>query len=502
LGRDSGHFPVFSEAGTALNFCFFFFKKKEEVPAQVTMQSYNLQGVLEQVYELNEASINKKTDLAFQTANQVTLFMVILGFCFFVFAVSSMFYFPDYIADPINQLIQSIQEISRKNYSLRLEVNSNDEFGELASAFNEMAERLDEYESLNVSQILTEKSRIETIISQMNDAIIGLDRKNTILFANPKAAQLFGKEETELIGRSASAVARENALVRRVVKEVIVNDVQAYRKYPAVTVRKGGKVHYFEKDILQVLNKKGTQDGFVIILKNITAFKEQDLAKTNFMATLSHELKTPISAIDMSLGLLRDDRIGKLNEEQQDLAKTIEQNSQRLLNMVNEILDISRIETGNIHITRVQASPDNLVERAIDATKTFVVERGVQLQKSIQPELPELLLDVEKTSGVLINFLTNAIRYSKQDDLIRIDVAQKNGVVEFSVTDQGPGISREDQKKIFKKYSRAKNDKTKGTGLGLAISKEFIEKQGGKIWVKSEVGKGSRFTFSLPVGKK
>ncbi|MCB0677467.1 MAG: PAS domain-containing sensor histidine kinase, partial [Saprospiraceae bacterium] len=240
---------------------------------------------------------------------------------------------------------------------------------------------------------------------------------------------------------------------------------------------------------------------YVIILKNVTELKEQDLAKTNFMATLSHELKTPISAIDMSLGLLRDERIGQLNEDQKDLATTIQQNSERLLKMVNEILDISRIETGQLQIQEEPADPAEIVLKAVEGTKTFFAEKGVRIQQHIADDLPSLLVDVPKTTGVLINFLTNAVRYSPENDFVRIAVVRRNGSIEFSVSDNGPGISREEQARIFKRFRRAKDDKTKGTGLGLSISKEFIEQQGGRIWVKSQVGKGSTFGFSLPVKK-
>ncbi|MCB0641747.1 MAG: HAMP domain-containing histidine kinase, partial [Phaeodactylibacter sp.] len=212
--------------------------------------------------------------------------------------------------------------------------------------------------------------------------------------------------------------------------------------------------------------------GYVIMLKNITEFREKDLAKTNFMATLSHELKTPISAIDMSLGLLRDSRIGPLNEEQEDLARTIQHNSARLLNMVNEILDISKIETGNISMNEAEVHPKTIVEKAVAGTKTFLEQKKINLERSIQPKLPNLRIDAEKTMGVLVNFLTNAVRYSENGETIKVVVRKKEQAVEFSVWDNGKGISKEDQEKIFIRYKRAKDDQTKGTGLGLAISKE------------------------------
>lgn len=480
-------------------------RKEGEVPVEVLMRSVDMQNLIRQVYQLNEQAIKRKTDDAFRTGNRVTIVVLVIGFLLFVLAVTSMFYFPDYIADPINRLTLSIQEIARRNYSLRLDVRSDDEFGQLSRAFNEMAEKLEDYENLNISQLLAEKRRIETIISQMREAIIGLDKKNTILFANRTALRLLNLEEDQIVGRSAAAVARENRVMEELVKEVVAGEVGSNRSSSSLALQRRNKTYYFEKDILKVVADRPSSSqqlgGYVIILKNVTELKEQDLAKTNFMATLSHELKTPISAIDMSLGLLRDERIGQLNEDQKDLATTIQQNSERLLKMVNEILDISRIETGQLQIQEEPADPAEIVLKAVEGTKTFFAEKGVRIQQHIADDLPSLLVDVPKTTGVLINFLTNAVRYSPENDFVRIAVVRRNGSIEFSVSDNGPGISREEQARIFKRFRRAKDDKTKGTGLGLSISKEFIEQQGGRIWVKSQVGKGSTFGFSLPVKK-
>lgn len=462
--------------------------------------SQNLRQVLDQLYQFNEARMKKRIDEAYTVSNMITAALVITAFAFFIFAVITMFYFPDYIANPIVRLTQSIKEIANRNYDLRLEVNSTDEFGEMAKAFNEMAEKLAEYEKLNVAKLLVEKSRIETIIRQMNEAIIGLDPRNTVLFANPKALQLLGLREEELVGRSAGAAARGNEALQQVLREILeVSGKGEARTVPAFSMIQNGHTYYFEKDILPIraLGQTGGE-GFVVILKNITEFQERDLAKTHFMATLSHELKTPISAIDMSLGLLSDDRIGPLNEEQQDLAHTIRQNSERLLKMVNEILDMSKIEAGALEVKKEPVAPAEVVEKALESVETFFAEKSLQIEKRLSPLLPVLQADLQKTTAILVNFLTNAIRYSPTGGFIRIEVSREAAGVSFEVSDQGPGIAPEDQEQIFQRYRRLKDDRTKGTGLGLAISKEFVEMQGGRIWVRSQPGQGSTFGFLLP----
>ncbi|MCF8247184.1 MAG: HAMP domain-containing protein [Saprospiraceae bacterium] len=476
----------------------------KEVTINIFMQKTYIDEMLKSVHDLNEKMIQQRTQEANKIANQVTLGMVILGALFFLFAVIAMFYFPSYLADPIQSMTESIRQIARKNYSLRIPIESNDEFGEMAKSFNLMAEKLEEYENINMSQVLSEKKRTETIVSRMNEAIIGLDDRKNILFANPPALGLIGLLSENLIGQNARQLARQHPLLQGLLKEVLNNEVKASRTFPAISVDKNGKRHYYDKDVLRIESHSDDPDtptsvGYVIILKNVTELKEQDLAKTNFMATLSHELKTPIAAIDMSVNLLEDERIGSMNPEQWDLTGTIRLNTSRILKMVNEILDISRIETGQLHLELETVTPDTIVMRSLDNVKTFIAEKNVGVIQQIAPDLPALNVDLHKTTAVLVNLLTNAVRYSPENEAIVIKVERLNDLVQFSIKDKGPGITEEEQRKLFQPYRRAAGDKTKGTGLGLAISKEFVEAQGGHIWVKSKVGKGSTFGFTLPV---
>lgn len=477
---------------------------RSKVTIEIYMQQLNLKGMLQSVHDLNDKMIRQRTHEATNIANRVTMGMVILGALFFLFALFAMFYFPGYVANPIQSMTRSMHQIARKNYLERIEIKSGDEFGEMAKSFNLMAEKLEEYESINMSQILSEKRRTETIVSRMNEAIIGLDDRKKILFANPPALELAGLQEEDLIGQDARQLARQNQLLQNLLKEVLNNEVKENRSYPAVSIDKDGKRYYFNKDVLRVESPSEDPDapmsvGYIIILKNVTELKEQDLAKTNFMATLSHELKTPIAAIDMSVNLLEDERIGQLNGEQWDLTGTIRLNTARILKMVNEILDISRIETGKLQLELETVTPDTIVLRSLDNVKTFIAEKSVGIIQNIESSLPDLNVDLHKTTAVLVNLLTNAVRYSPEQATIEINVQRQNGSIQFLVMDKGPGISEEEQRKLFQPYRRAAGDKTKGTGLGLAISKEFVEAHGGRIWVKSKVGKGSTFGFTLPL---
>ena len=440
------------------------------------------------VQDLNMNAIVRKNDVATKTTKRVFAYITILGTLSFLLSFTFVINFPGLIANPVAELTTGIREIANRNYASRINFKANDEFGQVAEAFNEMARRLDDYEHSNLSKLMFEKKRIEAIINNMRDAIVGLDEKNKVLFTNTVALQLLGLNETDLIGKYAPDVALRNDLLRNLlVKE---------EKDKLLKIYADKKESYFNKDFLEIFN--GDQKiGEVIILRNITRFQELDLAKTNFIATISHELKTPISSINMSLKLLDDQRIGDMNTEQKKLVENIKADSQRLLKITSELLDLTQVESGNINLNTRHVSPLDIISQASNAVQSLAEQKSITIEKHIAANLPLVKADTEKTSWVLLNFLTNAVRYSLPGSKIIIAAHQKEGNVEFSVKDYGRGIEEKYLGKIFDKFFQVPGSASDGTGMGLAISKEIIEKQGGKIGVESKPNEGSTFTFSL-----
>jgi signal transduction histidine kinase len=238
-------------------------------------------------------------------------------------------------------------------------------------------------------------------------------------------------------------------------------------------------------------------------LKNITSFKELDVAKTNFIATVSHELKTPLASSDFSLKLLEDNRIGKLTSEQKELVQQLKNDNQRMLKILSELLNMSQVEAGKIQLNLQDASPDAIIQTSISAVSTAAKEKKITIEQNIENDLPRIKTDQDKISWVLNNFLTNAIKYSPSENSIIVSVQKTGGEVSFSVTDKGPGIDELYLGKIFDRYFQVpgRSDK-KGSGIGLAICKEFIEAMGGRIWVKSKLAEGSTFGFTLAISSQ
>jgi signal transduction histidine kinase len=446
---------------------------------------------LYQITELNLQAISRKNAEAAASADDAVLYMSLIGAITILITFSFIVNFPGYIANPIHELTESIKEISKKNYSQRVHFKSNDEFGELASAFNTMAKKLDDYENSNLAQLIFQKKRIETIINRMHDPIIGLDENKNILFVNEEAFSILGISDREILGKYAPDIALHNDLFR-----VLLQEAETSKP---LKIFAGDKESYFIKEILQIV-AEDKLIGNVIVLKNVTQFKELDTAKTNFIATISHELKTPIASIKMGLKLLEDDRVGILNEEQKKLIENIKEDSQRLLKITGELLDLTQAETGNIQLRYNPTAPKEVVDYAFQAMKFQAEQKGVDLVINIENDLPKLNIDLEKTAWVMVNFISNAIRYSSEKGKINITVKREIDKIVFAVKDFGKGIDIKYKDKIFDKFFKVPNSGSpSGTGLGLAISKDFIESQQGTIWVETEPNHGSEFKFSLPV---
>ena len=223
---------------------------------------------------------------------------------------------------------------------------------------------------------------------------------------------------------------------------------------------------------------------------------KRDRDKTNFIATVSHEIKTPIASIKLSTKLLEDSRIGSLNEEQKQLVQNIKEDTLRVIKITTEVLNMAQMESGKIQLNVHPSEPRQIVDYAIEATHVQAEHKEITLELNCDEQLPLVDADLEKTTWVMVNLLSNAIRYSPEKNKISIGIATQEHTVEFSVQDFGNGIEHQYLNKIFDRYFQVPGSKP-GTGLGLAISKQFIEAQAGKIWAESTVGKGSTFTFTL-----
>ncbi|MCF6141202.1 cell wall metabolism sensor histidine kinase WalK [Flavobacterium sp. K77] len=456
-----------------------------------------------ELMKLNMIAIKQKSDLATQTAETANFWIAITGTLCFLIAFNLLVNLPNNIANPIKELTASIKEIANKNYSQRVHFMNHNEYGDVARSFNTMAQKLEEYSNSDLYKLAFEKKRLETLINKTHDPIIGLDTEGIVLFANDEALKIMGMQSEDVIGQSASTLALSNDLLRNLILSEVQNEIEKpSKKAIPIKIFADGKESYFEKEIVNITIQPTGEEhiiaiGDVIILKNITVFKELDFAKTNFIATVSHELKTPIASIKLSLQLLEQEQTGSINSEQKQLISGIKEDSQRLLKITGELLELSQLETGNIQLRMENGNPYDMIQYAIEAVKVQADKKQIQFNVIAEPNIPAVKVDSEKTAWVLINFLTNAVAYSSENSSVTVNLKKENNKAIFQVIDTGRGIDNRYKTKVFDKYFQVPGSHKSGTGLGLAISKEFIEAQNGTIGVESELGLGSTFYFSV-----
>lgn len=456
---------------------------------------------ISEIMLLNMLAIQRKSNMATATSDHAIFWVTLIGAICFLIALILLFNLPGNVANPIREFTESIREIAAKNYSRRIHFQKKNEFGDLADSFNSMAEKLEEYQASNVQKLLIEKKRIETLINNMHDPVIGLDENKRILFMNDIALKISGMKAENVMGKAVQDIAMHNDLVRSLTRELF-DESQSVQAKATIKIYADNKESYFEKEIIPIKiiptgEKEEKSMGNVIILQNITPYKELDFAKTHFIATVSHELKTPISSIKMSLQLLDNSQIGPLNDEQRNLVDSIREDAARLLKIIGELLNMAQLESGSIQLSAMSVSPREMIDLAIQNNKAEADNKQISLEYFIAEGTPSVLADKDKTVWVLNNLLSNAIRYSYEHSSIVISAVPFNNQVQFSVTDTGQGILPQYIDKIFDRYFRIPGTQKDGTGLGLSISKEFIEAQGGSISVKSDFGSGSTFSFFL-----
>jgi PAS domain S-box-containing protein len=452
----------------------------------------------------NLRAINQKTmvnaqERADTRANGAIISTGVISAVAIIVALLSGLYLSNQIIMPVKELKSAIIKVASRNFSQKIDVSSHDEIGELASEFNKMITKLQEYEKVNINKLVTEKEKSEAIVNNITSPIIVTDEENRIILLNQEAKKLFDINN-EVENEHFLEVIRNEDLFNQIKdnSQSPRNSKEAADKNIIVT--SGDKELHYKVSSKLISNQEGKIQYRVTLLENITKLKEIDQMKSDFVSTVSHEFRTPLTSMNMGLSLLLEENLGKINEEQKELLEAVYEDCERLNELVNDLLDLSRIESGKIKMEFEKTSIKNIVEATIKPFRPQAEEKGISLLNRVEDDEVLAWADSNKISWVISNLIGNALRYTESGGKIRVGAEMAGRYVNVFVEDTGVGIPREYQEKIFDKFFRARNkeDDTSGTGLGLAIAREIIEAHNGRIWVESEEGKGARFIFTLP----
>ena len=487
------------------------FQRLLDAGAPPAARAPTLELLRQQTYRmvaLNTAALTRKNDLANQNTVQAGHYLLAFIAISLLLGLLFVLSVPEAAVGPLHKLTKSLEHATENNFTATIPVESGNEFGRVATAFNQMLAQLQEYRSSTMAELITARNRTASIVSGLDEGLLLLDEHRHIILANPMACALLSIPAEQLVGQPAATVAAGNDLLREILRPLEVDAarrVRAVADAPLLRIAQQGEEAFYRLAVQELVSfnealKKNEFVGQIITLRNVSDFKKLDQVKSNFLATVSHELKTPLSSINLNTKLLQDERLPA--DERQRITGFIRQETQRLQRMVAELLDISRLDAGAG--IQLDVHPTNLADVVGFATATVqpqLDDKQLRLDLQLPAELPAARADVEKTTWVLINLLANAIRYSPVGAALTVRATVVGTFVQVSVQDRGPGIAAEHHEKIFQRFAQLpdKSGYRGGSGLGLSIAREFIATQGGRLWVESELGSGSTFNFTLPV---
>ncbi|RLC81977.1 MAG: hypothetical protein DRI61_03125 [Chloroflexi bacterium] len=376
---------------------------------------------------------------------------------------------------------------------------------ELYRLITDQAQRLGEM----LQEQAAEASRVQAILTSVADGILVIDENDRVFMINPAAENILNLRGGELTGHPvrdilALTAEEDKDMVLRFYTELLLNKAKLAEGREPVSFRVEGKRKVVEVSLSPAPIGAGGGLGVVAVLRDITREVEIDRMKTEFISTVSHELRTPMTSIKGYTDLLYMGMVGELNERQKRFLRIVKNNADRLATLVSDILDISRIESGRI---RLNLQPVDLTEVLDEVTPVFqrtIEEKSLNYIVNIPDDLPPLWADRDRLNQILTNLISNACNYTTEGGTVKVEARVVDDKVQVDVTDTGIGIAPEDLPKVFDRFFRADNPvvrQSPGTGLGLSITKAFVEMHGGEIWVRSQLGKGSTFSFTIPIAE-
>ncbi|MEL7141290.1 MAG: response regulator [Cyanobacteria bacterium J06573_11] len=416
--------------------------------------------------------------------------------------------------DPILKLTNTARTIAQEGrLELRVPVTSNDELGSLANSFNQLIEWVGlRTQDLEDSQLDLEQrtQELSAIINSLGDGLLVIDESKTITRFNPPLLRMFSKDANTIANQPIATVFGSdiNALIEQ-------SQTDICRTFSSeIELANNNIGQALTSTVIDPETKQPT--GCVVLIRDITAEKEVDRMKTDFISTVSHELRTPLTSV---LGFAKiiqkkletvvipavvsdDKKTKRATRQVKDNLKIIVSEGERLTALINDVLDIAKIEAGKIEWRMTEVSPQAIVEQAIAATSVLAQNNNIAITLDAAPDLPNITGDQDRLIQVIINLISNAIKFTDEGSVTCL-IKTTEDELRISIIDTGKGIRPEDQTKVFEKFQQVgeiMTDKPQGTGLGLPICKQIVEHHHGRIWVESEFGVGSTFTVALPLG--
>ena len=478
--------------------------KREEVSERneyfkrLEPQFNKLRADCEYLLQLNQRAMLAKSEAAAGVAQLWFYRTLLIAGLLVAAGLMLAFFLSNRIVEPLRQLTATTARIAGGDLNAKVTVSSRDEVGVLAAEYNRMAERIRQLRSSDMGKLLVAQQTTEAAIDSLYDPVIVTDAQGHVTKLNPAAEEIFGSEKGNA-GRHVGEVARD-ARIAGAVAEALESQhpVAGEGMSSVLPLAVDGSERAFRLRTTPMRDDGHRLLGAVTILEDITHLREIDRLKSEFIATASHELRTPLTSVQMGVHLLLEGALGELTDNQNEVLQACRQDCERLDKLMRDLLDLSKIEAGESQPQLATVSARDLLTTAVKELRPQVETKGLKLSVDVPVELPWVSVDRLQIERVISNLIINALRHTKNGE-IKISAERRENHVSVSVRDTGSGIPSEYLPHIFDKFVQVPDAPTGGAGLGLTISKSIVEAHGGQISVQSEVGRGTTFTFTLPL---
>lgn len=408
----------------------------------------------------------------------------------FIITMLGSFIISVMISRPLHEMSDVAGRLAKGDFSRKALAYSNDEIGDLAKAVNNMATEIES----EISDISKEKAKLEAVLSSMFEGVMLTDAKGSVILMNPSLKKLFFID-SDPDGKRPLKVLRNNA-VQDMVDEVVSGKAAPLTREISMTFPEARTVIINGVPIY----KEGAAQGAVFVFHDITELKRLEDIRKEFVANVSHELRTPISSIKGYAETLIDGKVQDAGTVKEFLG-IIHQNSERLANLINDLLDLAGIESGKMKMDLSASEARPVIDKCLNILDKAIKDKSIKIKMDVPADLPKILVDHKRISQVFLNLLDNAVKYTPEGGAIAVTADTLPKAVKFNITDTGIGIPEKDLPRIFERFYRvdkARSRELGGTGLGLSIVKHIVQAHGGDVWVQSVPDRGSTFSFTVP----
>jgi PAS domain S-box-containing protein len=466
---------------------------------QLEPQFNRLRTDCDHLLQLNQRAMLMKSEAAAGVARRWFLTTLLIAGALVAAGLMLAFFLAKRIVQPLRELTATTARIAGGDLNAKVQVGSHDEVGILAAEYNRMAERIRQLRESDLGRLIVAQQTTEAAIDSLYDPVVVTDSEGRVTKLNPAAEEIFGAE-AENLGRPVGEIAKDTRIALAVAETMnSERPVAAEGAAAVLPLPVDGSERAYRLRTAPMRDHAGHMLGAVTLLEDITHLREIDRLKSEFIATASHELRTPLTSVQMGVHLLLEGAAGELTDKQQEVLAACREDCERLEKLMRDLLDLARIETHESAPQFVSVRLADLFGKAAEHLRPQVEAKGVVLKVAAPPSLPAVRADRTQIERVIDNLVMNALRYTPRGGEIGIRATAADHNLLISVTDTGRGIPAEYLPHIFDKFVQVPGAQSGGAGLGLSITKGIVEAHGGQISVQSEVGRGSTFTFSLPV---